>query len=277
MTSQQQQPQPSAMPSFLQWYPNKFLDKLICACGSLESQVLDETDDFSVGSVYAEKKQAAYYDMKAFADDADQQSSIHRKETLPIQNTSTSTSCSMFQSRPIIEGTLSFMDLEDSIREQAPQRMGSQSIFSRGDDDTRDSSSSVDCFKYDLSENSGPPAIRAADTYTTVSMSMSYQEEDKRSVASTEAINNCFRKSNLTTAPPRSSVKQQHTKKIDAHEAYGYLLRMKPKNYLQDDDDSECMGVSYRRQSFYFEDESSESLPPSMPIVGQNAQAARAA
>jgi hypothetical protein len=256
MSSQQQeqQPQSSAMPSFLQWYPNMFLDKLICACGSPESQVFDETYDSG-----AQKKQTAYYDMNVFADGKDPQPSIHRKETLPIQNTSTSSSHSRFQSRPI-EGTLSFMDLDESIREQAPQRMGSGSIFSRGDDDSCDSSNSVDCFKRD-------PAIRAADTYTTVSMSMSYQEEDAKSTSSTEAIDNCFRKRKLATTPPRSSVKQQNTKKIDAHEAYGHLLRMKPQNYLQDDDESERVGVIYRRQSFYFEDESSESLPPSMPML----------
>jgi hypothetical protein len=262
MSSQQQeqQPQPTAMPSFLQWHPNTFLDKLICACGSPESQVFDETYDSG-----AQKNQTAYYDMNGFAD-KDPQPSIHRKETLPMQNTSPSTSYSRFQSRPI-EGTLSFMELDDSIREQAPRRMGSDSIFSRGGVDSCDSSSSVDCFKHDLSENSGPPAIRAADTYTTVSMSMSYQEDDAKSTSSTEAINNCFRKRKLTATPPRSSVKQQHTKKIDAHEAYGHLLRMKPQNYLQDDDGSERVGVVYRRQSFYFDDESSESLPPSMPML----------
>jgi hypothetical protein len=146
MSSQQQeqQPQPTAMPSFLQWHPNTFLDKLICACGSPESQVFDETYDSG-----AQKNQTAYYDMNGFAD-KDPQPSIHRKETLPMQNTSPSTSYSRFQSRPI-EGTLSFMELDDSIREQAPRRMGSDSIFSRGGVDSCDSSSSVDCFKHDLS------------------------------------------------------------------------------------------------------------------------------
>jgi hypothetical protein len=310
---QQQQDQSSMMSSFL--------DNLLCACGgSPESQVLEETGLSSVGSLsyVPQTKQAAYYDTATneHADDyyyhfsKDLQASSRlppQKERLPSFHSTSNSSFSLYQSKPI-EGTLSFMDMDDSIRDDKEEPSRSCMGLPQSG-----SFHSVNCFKYDVSERSAAngenvlPAISAADTYTTISMSLSYQEEedveeedDEEDAVSTESIHYCFRTSNVTTPPMRrsvgtsgSSMKQQppllqHGTKIDIdaaaaavapHEAYGYLLRMMPQNYLQEEDQSERVGILYRSQPFSFEEDeyesesvvleeelsSSSSLPPLMP------------
>jgi hypothetical protein len=231
----------SGVPALLEWYSNNFMEKLNCLCAS-ENQVLDEVEDFDDISITHDehlppKNFMSSYHFDDFEQQDESNNSIHRKDTLPTQNSmSTSYHC------------------------QSRQQKSPQSTTTR--------QSRRLCQKWENSLDS--PTSSSADTYTTVSLSQSYLDEEEyddededdvcHSTATTEV--NPFRS---TTRGADDSSPPKHD-----HEAYLYLLRMKPDNYIrdndhEDDDDLSFVGqLSYLRPVFFSE---AAPPPPQQPIL----------
>jgi hypothetical protein len=194
------------------------MNKINCLCAS-ENQVLDEVEDFDDISTYDERKDhlqnfMASYHFDGFVEHGDESTnSIHRKDTLPIQNTSSE--------QP-----------DEETRQKAPRSNRGHKRMNSLDSHTS-----------------------SADTYTTVSLSQSFLYDDDDEVCSTvtkEAAKN------LQT-PFRS--KERTDSNHEEHEAYRYMQRMKPDNYVREDgDDDLSVGqMSYLPPVFF-----SEASPPPM-------------
>jgi hypothetical protein len=178
------------------------MDKLNCLCAS-ENQVSDEGGDFDDISAYHERKQGlciknfmASYNFDGFEQGDESTHSIHhRKDTLPMQNISLMSYESGEQ--------------DEETRQKAPR--GNRGLNKRVNSMDSHTASS-------------------ADTYTTMSLSQSlmYDDDDDDEVCSTvttEEVNN------LQT-PFRS---KGRTDSNHDHEAYRYMQRMKPANYIRED------------------------------------------
>jgi hypothetical protein len=137
--------------------------------------------------------------------------SIHRKDTLPIQNTSLTS----YQSEP-----------NEETRQKAPRSDRGHKRM-----------------------NSLHSRTSSADTNTTVSLSQSfvYDDDEVCSTVTKEAVKSC-----QTLFRSKGRMDSNHE-----HEAYGYLQRMKPDNYVREDDDDDlsvgkmsCLGPILFSEAF---------------------------
>jgi hypothetical protein len=210
------------------------MDKLNCLCAASENQVLDEVENFDHIPTYGKEhlpKFMTSYHLDGFEQQDELNNPIHVKDTLPTQNMSTNS----YQ-----------IEQDDDTKQKAPQSINRRSGQKRGNSLVLSRASSV-------------------DTCTTVSLSQSFQDEDDEDedeVSSTTVptevvVGHCWKnpfRSTRGADPPKQE-----------HEAYRYLLRMKPDNYIcdtdEDDDDLFVGELSYLRPIFI-----SQAVPPPSPI-----------
>jgi hypothetical protein len=171
------------------------MEKINCLCAS-ENQVMDEGEDFDDIFTYDERKKnlqnfmaSCHFD--GFEQEDESTNSIHRKDTLPIQNISLTS----YRSEP-----------DEETRQKAPRSDRGHKRM-----------------------NSLHSHTSSADTYTTVSLSQSFMHDDDKvcSTVTKEAVKNL-----QTLFRSKGRTDNNHE-----HEAYRYLQRMKPDNYVREDDD----------------------------------------
>jgi hypothetical protein len=135
----------------------------------------------------------------------------------------------------------------------------------------------------------GPPPISPSDTYTTISMSHSMEflldadDEDEEelvlgrtaSTVSTELVSHCFRRSTSDGESVEKTPEPSYPEE-DSNDPHRFLLRMKPQNYLHDDEDDDYTD-GYMYHSMQWDHYSAfpsktlvrmndpENLPPQMP------------
>jgi hypothetical protein len=263
MNHLQQQQEQQENPSFLEWYSNKtgiVMDNLCFSCANVYPS---EIQDFDGVSTYEEQKEHMRRCYASYEIPGDfQDYSIHRKETLPIQNIWGAHS--LLQANSFIDDDDD--DDDDAPLEHAPLSPTKPSIFR---ENSRDS---LDVFySHAFEKPMLHPPISPSDTYTTISMSMSLSddededdEEDRRSTTSDEAMSQLFRPKQLHATSSTSSSSSLKDGAND-HESYGYLLRMKPQNYMHGGGDEEDrIGFQQRLRPAY----RNNGLPYSLEDIG---------
>jgi hypothetical protein len=110
-----------------------------------------------------------------------------------------------------------------------------------------------------------PHPLSPSDTYTTVSMSQSYMwdegdedEDDMHTLVPTDSV---FRRDETQESSSLSPI--PFTAKT--HEAYEYLLRMKPQNYIHKTSSDDFEYNNHCGFFLYYEDSTSASPAPAVP------------
>jgi hypothetical protein len=214
MSIQQSQQQPNrrqsrtwssfGVPALVGQYSNNIMDKLNCLCAS-ENQVSDEVEDFDDISRYHERKQRLYLEdfmashhFDGFEQGDESTNSIHRKDTMPMmQNTS-------------LESYESSEEKNEEMRQKAPQ--GNRGL---------------------KRVNSMNSQTSSADTCTTVSLSQSFMYDDEDNEDDDEVCSTVTTEAAKNLQTPFRS--KGRTDSNNEHEAYGFLLRMQPDNYIRED------------------------------------------
>ena len=207
------------------------MDKLCFSCASVDHlNIEDDAYDghFSQVLTYDDRKRHGYIrnHFTSYELDYDDDFSIYRKETLPISNLP-------------ISNTPELSTVPSLWRVQSPHSMRRCNSFLEEDDDSLSREQALqDKFVFPSVDKkmAASPPVSPCPTCTTVSMSDSFDEltddeEEEISLSSTEEISRLFRQ------------KETQLRTEDEHEAYRYMLRMKPQNYLRSES-SEC-GLTY--------------------------------
>ena len=211
----------SSVPSFSQWYSNTtgiIRDTLCFAYASSDYQVWDDSS-----YAYDERKEPirncfASYELSGEFED----NWIQHKNILPMQNITRRTH-SLLQSSSV------FLDEDDDDDDDAPR--GQTTTLSR-----ENSCYSIVFLSSAAVHKPLHPPISPCDTNTTVSLSQSMDddEEDWRSTTSAEVASHLFR-------PTRNHSLSSKSGGNEDYESYGYLLRMKPENYMHGGDHADEM------------------------------------
>jgi hypothetical protein len=119
-------------------------------------------------------------------------------------------------------------------------------------------------FNNTFEEDQQPHTLTPSDTYTTVSMSQSYMwdddEEDEEGEYCMSPAESVFRRSesDASASPSAPSFSEK------THEAYNFLLRMKPQNYIQGSSSDDCDHSNPCGFSLHYNDD--EARPPSLSM-----------
>jgi hypothetical protein len=235
------------------------MDKLCFSCADDSSSDIQEFDGVSSYEQQKELIRSCYASYALPGEFRD--NSTDRKETLPIQNSTSPHSLLQFNSfLDDDDDDDDDDDGDDASREQAPSTPTRASIlkaYSRAN--------SCDPRSPVVHKPTLHPPISSSDTYTTVSMSTSQSsrdddDDDCRSTTSTDACLQLFRPKRKHSSSPSSPSSPSSLKSgANEHESYRYLLRMKPQNYIRDGDD-DTIGFQQLRPAYR-----NDCLPPSLP------------
>merc|ERR1712183_520460 len=124
---------------------------------------------------------------------------------------------------------------------------------------------------YDLQE---PHTLTPADTYTTVSLSQSYmwdEDDDDEDEILSPADSVFRRESGRNTSPSSSQRSSPSSFTSKTHEAYKYLLRMKPQNYIhRTSSEEEDQDYNSHCGLFLYYNDVKSTSPPAMPYLEES-------
>jgi len=251
-------------------------------CASLRN-VSDNQDEIDAKKKDHLRKFMASYDLGHLNNTATSEESVtsnsiqensgelSRKSTMPMSNKSTErTSTSQHHEQPVsaLLHTVvpsSFLPRDYGITQDERAQQVSRRV--PGDQDSF--CHSCPSFTYELDEQQ-PHTLTPSDTYTTVSMSQSYIWDDDEEEGDGYYVNShtlspagsVFRCDSVDAEEENSALPaSQPSFTTKSHEAFKYLLRMKPQNYMHQSLSSDDYDYSNHCGLFlYYSDASSSHL-----------------